>query len=81
MKDRGLAVYPTQRLAQRMEMIMFGLLGDLTKAVVGVVVETPLAVAADVITLGGSITDAKEPYTATALKKVVSNVENATRPD
>ena len=39
---------------------MFGILGDLTKAVVGVVVETPLAVAADVLTLGGAITDKDE---------------------
>ena len=60
---------------------MFGILGDLTKAVVGVVVETPLAIAADVLTLGGVITDKDEPYTATALKKVVENVENATKPD
>ena len=47
---------------------MFGILGDLTKAVVGVVVETPIALAADVLTLGGSITDKEEPYTATALR-------------
>ena len=60
---------------------MFGILGDLTKAVVGVVVETPIAIAADVLTLGGSITDKDEPYTATALKGVMKNVENATKPD
>ena len=60
---------------------MFGILGDLTKAVVGVVVETPIAIAADVLTLGGSITDKNEPYTATALKGVMKNVENATKPD
>ena len=34
---------------------MFGMLGNMTKAVVGAVVETPLAVAADVLTFGGSI--------------------------
>lgn len=60
---------------------MFGILENLTKAVVGVVVETPLAVAADVLTLGGAITDKDEPYTATVMKKVVSNVENATNTD
>ena len=59
---------------------MFGLLGDLTKAVVGVVVETPIAIAADALTLGGSITDKDEPYTATALKGVMQNIENATKP-
>lgn len=59
---------------------MFGLIKNLTKAAVGVVVETPLAVAADVVTLGGSLTDKKEPYTATAVKKVVENIEDATDP-
>ena len=60
---------------------MFGILGDLTKAVVGVVIETPIAVAADMLTLGGSITDKNEPYTVTALKGVMKNIEHATKPD
>lgn len=60
---------------------MFGILGDLTKAVVGVVVETPIAIAADMLTLGGIITDKDEPYTATALKGVMNNIEHATKPD
>ena len=59
---------------------MFGLLESLTKAVVGVVVETPLAIAADVVTMGGACTDKDEPYTATALKRVVENVEDAVDP-
>ena len=57
---------------------MFGLIGSLTKAVVGVVVETPIAVVADVVTLGGSLTDKKEPYTTTAVSKVVKHVQDAT---
>ncbi len=57
---------------------MFGMLGNLTKAVVGVVVETPIAVAADVLTLGGSLTDQDKPYTAQAVEKVVDNVQKAT---
>ena len=57
---------------------MFNLIGNLTKAVVGVVVETPVAVVADVITLGGSLTDKDKPYTAEALSKVVQNVQDAT---
>ena len=57
------------------------MLGDLFKAVVGTVIETPLAVVADVVTLGGALTDKNEPYTATAVKNVLENVENATRPD
>ena len=60
---------------------MFKMLGSLTKAVVGVVVETPIAVAADFLTLGGSITDKAEPYTATAVKKVAQNVSDAASPD
>jgi hypothetical protein len=58
---------------------MFGILSNLTKAVVGVVVETPLAVAADVVTLGGVLTDKKETYTETAVKNVYKNVEKATK--
>lgn len=60
---------------------MFGILGSLAKAAVGVVVETPLAMAADVVTLGGALNDKREPYTATALKRVVENVENAVDPE
>lgn len=60
---------------------MFGMLESLTKAVVGVVVETPIALAADVLTLGGALTDKEEPYTATTLKGVMKNVEDATKPD
>ena len=59
---------------------MFGILEDLTKAVVGAVVETPVALVADVLTLGGALTDTDEPYTATALKGVMKNIENATEP-
>lgn len=57
------------------------MLSSLFKAAVGVVVETPLAVAADVLTLGGSLTDKEEPYTATAVKRVVENVKDATEPE
>lgn len=60
---------------------MFGMLESLTKAVVGVVVETPIALSADVLTLGGYLTDKNEPYTATTIKGVMKNVENATKPD
>ena len=59
---------------------MFGFIENLAKATVGVVVQTPLAVAADVLTLGGSMTDKKVPYTATAVSNVVKNVENAVKP-
>ena len=51
--------------------------GSLLKAVVGVVIETPLAIATDIVTMGGALTDKNEPYTVTALKKVIDNVEDA----
>lgn len=58
---------------------MLGMLGNLAKAAVGVVIETPIAVVADVVTMGGALTDKDQPYTATALEKVMENVENATK--
>lgn len=51
---------------------------SLLKAVVGVVIETPIALAKDVLTLGGAITEQDEPYTVTSLKKVFDNVSDAT---
>ena len=54
---------------------MFSMLENLTKAVVGAVIETPVAIVADVVTLGGSLTDRDKPYTAESVEKVVdSNV-------
>ena len=60
---------------------MFGMMKSLGKAAVGLVVETPIAVVADVVTMGGVLTDKKEPYRKTALGKVVDNVEQATDPN
>ena len=54
---------------------------NLFKAVVGVVVETPIAVAADVVTLGGALTDQEKPYTAEAVSKVVENIQESTKPN
>lgn len=58
---------------------MFYALGKLAKAAVGVVIEVPLAVTADVVTLGGALKDTKKPYTATAISKIVKNVQESTR--
>ncbi len=58
---------------------MFGTLKHLSKALVGVVIETPVAVVADVVTLGGSLNNTRQPYTAEALSKVVDNVKKATK--
>ena len=59
---------------------MFGMLESLTKAALGVVT-VPLAVVADVVTLGGVLTDKPEPYTAEAVSDVVKNLKNAANPD
>lgn len=58
---------------------MFGLLEDLTKAAVSVV-KLPVAVVADAVTLGGSLTDQSKPYTAQAAEDLVNNLNNASKP-
>lgn len=56
---------------------MFGILEGLAKAVVSTVVELPVAVVADVVTLGGVITDKNQPYTVTACSNIVRNIGKA----
>lgn len=58
---------------------MFGILESLAKAAASVVT-VPVAIAADVVTLGGSLTDKKKPYTAEAVGDLVDNLKDATRP-
>jgi hypothetical protein len=57
---------------------MFGILNNLTKAVVGVVV-TPVAVIADAVTLGGTLTDKDNTYTGEQLSNILKNLEKATK--
>lgn len=52
---------------------------SLLKAAVAIV-RVPVGVAADVVTLGGSLTDKDRPYTADAVSDVLRNLENASRP-
>lgn len=59
---------------------MFGMLESLTKAAVAVVT-VPVAVVADVVTLGGTLTDQAEPYTAEAVSDLVANLKDATKPN
>lgn len=59
---------------------MFGFIESLAKAAVSVVT-VPVAVVADVITLGGSLNDKDQPYTADALEDLVDNLKDATKPD
>lgn len=59
---------------------MFGMLESLAKAAVGVVVQTPVALIADAVTLGGTLTDRNESYTSQAVSDVVKNLDNAVKP-
>ena len=52
--------------------------GELLKAAVGLVVETPIALVKDAGTMFGALTDQDKPYTAQALEKVAENVSKAT---
>lgn len=45
------------------------------------VVTVPVSLAADVITMGGALTDQDKPYTAQALGDLVDNLKDATKPD
>jgi hypothetical protein len=45
------------------------------------VVDVPVSVAADVVTLGGALSDNGRSYTGEALERFVKNVENAAKPD
>lgn len=58
---------------------MFGILESVAKAAIGVVT-LPVSVAADVITLGGALTDKEQPYTAKSVSDVVKNLEKAVDP-
>lgn len=39
----------------------------------------PVSVAADLVTMGGALTDRDEPYTAEHAKRVMTNVEDLTK--
>jgi hypothetical protein len=60
---------------------MFGLITSLTKAAL-VVVTAPVAVVADVVTLGGTLSDKRGgTYTGDALGDFVDNLKDAAKPD
>ena len=56
------------------------ILKHLAKAATAVV-DVPVSLAADTLTMGGALTDKEEPYTAAALKRLANNVKNAADPD
>lgn len=55
---------------------MFGIITGLVKATVNVVA-LPVAVVHDTITLGGALTDRKQPMTADCLENIVDAVDEA----
>ncbi len=59
---------------------MFGMFESLAKAATAVVT-VPVSVVADVVTLGGSLTDKEKPYTAEAVSDFVQNLKDASKPD
>ena len=58
---------------------MFGILESLAKAATAVVT-VPVAAVADVVTMGGALTDKDKPYTADALKDLMDNLKDAAAP-
>lgn len=59
---------------------MFGILKSAVKAASSVV-DVPVSVAADVVTLGGTLTDKDKTYTAEAAERLVENVSDMADPD
>ena len=60
-------------------MSLFDTLEGLTKAAVGVVT-VPIDIAADIVTLGGALTDQDKPYTAQKCEQIMDNLKKATKP-
>lgn len=58
---------------------MFRFLESTLKAAASVV-SVPVAVAADVVTMGGALTDKERPYTTETCSDLVQNVKDMTRP-
>ena len=58
---------------------MFGMIESIAKAAVAFVT-VPVAVVADVVTMGGALTDKDQPYTADAVGDLVDNLKDATKP-
>ena len=59
---------------------MFGIIGNLAKAVVQVAV-IPVDIVADVVTLGGVTTDTDESYTSKRVKQAYESIEKACKND
>lgn len=60
---------------------MSNILTSLIRIIICVLLAIPIAVVADVITLGGVLNGNDEPYTSKALLALMKNIENASRPE
>ena len=59
---------------------MFGILKSAVKAAAAVV-DVPVSMAADIVTLGGVLNDKEETYTGKAAERFVKNVSDMADPD
>ncbi|WP_025199098.1 hypothetical protein [Brucella sp. BO2] len=59
---------------------MFGALSKLAHIAVDTAT-LPLAAAADIVTLGGELTDREEPYSVTKVKSISENAEKLISPE
>jgi len=59
---------------------MFGMLESLAKAATAVIT-IPVAVVADVVTLGGVAIEKDQPYTINAISDFMENLNDVTRPE
>jgi hypothetical protein len=60
---------------------MFKIMKSLTKAAVGATIVTPVSIAADIVTLGGVITNRNKPYTSEAISDIMDNLKDASNPE
>jgi hypothetical protein len=58
---------------------MFGILNSIVKAA-AVVIDVPVAVVSDVVTLGGALNDKNKTYTEKAVSRFVGNIEDIADP-
>lgn len=59
---------------------MFGILKSAAKAA-SAVIDVPVSVAADVVTMGGLLSDQDESYTSKAASRLVQNVADMADPE
>jgi hypothetical protein len=58
---------------------MFGFLEDVVKTV-SAAVTVPVGIVADVVTMGGQLSDKDKPYTAEAVEDFMKNLSNIAKP-